>query len=64
MVAKFSESFRRRVSDLAAEGYFPYKAQVRFVVYWRYEETVHNEVVRKEIPVVLPDILFRKTSAL
>lgn len=64
MVAKFSESFRRRVSDLAAEGYFPYKAQVRFVVYWRYEETVHNEVVRKEIPIVLPDILFRKTSAL
>ena len=59
-VAKFSENFRKRVFELAAEGYVPSKAQVRFIVYWRYEETEDNETVRKEIPIVLPDILFRK----
>ncbi|MCM1177639.1 MAG: RecQ family ATP-dependent DNA helicase [Bacteroides sp.] len=59
-IARFSENFRKKVSELAKDGYLPYKAQVRFIVYWSYEETSDGTTVRKEIPIVLPDIMFRK----
>lgn len=61
-VVKFSENFCKKVADLRTQGYEPCVAQVRFIVYWKYEEISGNEVIRKEIPIVLPDLLFRKSA--
>ncbi len=60
-VVKFSENFCKKVADLRTQGYVPCVAQVRFIVYWGYEDILGNEVIRKEIPIVLPDLLFRKS---
>ncbi len=59
-VAKFSEKFRAKIAELSGKGYRPCRAQVRFVVYWHYEEEEENSGKWNESPVILPDILFRK----
>ena len=56
---KFSESFRGKMDQLTAKGYLPHKASIRHIVYWRYEEIEGGETKLKEIPIVLPEILFR-----
>ena len=61
-VVRFSENFCKKVADLRTQGYELCVAQVRFIVYWEYKETLGNEVIRKEIPIVLPDLLFRKSA--
>ncbi len=56
-VAKFSERCRKQIADLISKGYQPYKTHIRFIVYWSSQDENEN---RYEIPIVLPDILFRK----
>ncbi len=56
-VAKFSEKCQKQISDLISKGYRPYKSYIRFIVYWKPAD--ENEI-RPEVPIVLPDILFRK----
>lgn len=72
--AKFSEAARNRIAELAQKGYVPYRATVRFIVYWKYDEEPAtdgtsqdsistNAADRKtEIPIILPDIVFRHTD--
>lgn len=62
-VVKFSEKFRTKIAELYEKGYIASKAQVRFVVYWHYEEeedSNYNSSNWNESPIILPDILFRK----
>lgn len=73
-VVKFSEAARKRISELAHKGYLPYRAAIRFIVYWRYEESHDTDISLQdrehasnaernaEIPIILPDIIFRYTN--
>lgn len=63
-VIKFSESFRSKMSQLIEKGYQPHKASIRHIVYWRYEEIEEGTTKRIEIPIVLPEILFRKQETM
>lgn len=58
--AKFSEAFKNRTAQLFQKGYVPCNASIRFVVYWRYTEGEGEEAKSFEIPVILPDITFRR----
>ncbi len=58
-VAKFSERCRKQIADLISKGYQPYRAYIRFIVYWNSKDDAENW---SEVPIVLPDILFRKLS--
>ena len=49
-VAKFSEAFVRKLGSLAAKGYKPCFAKVRYVVAWE------KEGCDEEVAVVLPDL--------
>lgn len=61
-ILKFSASFRERLAKMASKGYSPVEAKVRFQVFWRYEDQVegHLEPVRREIMLILPDLLLGK----
>lgn len=61
---KFSETFRNRMATLAENGYKPHKASIRHIVYWRYEEIEDGATKVIEIPIVLPDIMFRKQETM
>ena len=61
---KFSETFRNRMATLAENGYEPHKASIRHIVYWRYEEIEDGATKVIEIPIVLPDIVFRKQETM
>ena len=63
-IIKFSEAFSCRMSQLIEKGYQPHRASIRHIVYWRYEETEGGTTKRIEIPIVLPEILFRKSEIL
>lgn len=63
-IIKFSEAFRRKLDQLKAKGYLPHKASIRHIVYWRYEEIEEGATKRIEIPIVLPEILFRKQETI
>lgn len=58
-VVKFSNSFRARLADLAAKGYSPTKASVRFQVFWKAVEEESSE----PIPIILPDIYLERRLA-
>jgi ATP-dependent DNA helicase RecQ len=60
-ILKFSEAFRRKMSQLIEKGYQPHKVSIRHIVYWRCEEIEEGTTKRIEIPIVLPEILFRKS---
>ena len=62
-IIKFSEAFRNKLAHLTEMGYLPHKARVRHIVYWRYEEIEKGATNLIEIPVVLPDIVFRKMAS-
>ncbi len=56
-VAKFSERCQKQIADLASKGYQPYRTHIRFIVYWHpQDENEHWS----EVPIILPDIFFRK----
>ena len=59
-ILKFSEAFRKRLVQMTGNGYIPDRAYIRHIVYWKYEEINDNRSSFKEIPIVLPDIYFRK----
>ena len=61
-ILKFSASFREKLAKMASKGYSPVEAKVRFQVFWRYEDQVegHLEPVRREIMLILPDLLLGK----
>jgi ATP-dependent DNA helicase RecQ len=59
-IVKFSAAFQHKMSQLAAKGYLPYKASIRHIVYWRYEDTDDGTTKFVEIPIVLPEILFKR----
>lgn len=61
-VAKFSQNFIRAMAQLSEKGYCPHDAAVRFIVYWHYDGVSGDPSTKTETPIVLPDILFRKTS--
>ncbi len=56
-VAKFSERSRKQIADIISKGYQPYRTHIRFIVYWNSQDENENWF---EVPIVLPDILFRK----
>jgi hypothetical protein len=55
---------RRKLDQLKAKGYLPHKARIRHIIYWRYEEIEEGATKRIEIPIVLPEILFRKQETI
>ena len=59
-ILKFSEAFRRKISQLAEKGYHPHMAKIRHIVYWRDEDIEAGESKIIEIPIVLPEIIFKK----
>ena len=59
-IVKFSAAFQHKMSQLAAKGYLPYKASIRHIVYWRYEDIDEGTTKFVEIPIVLPEILFKR----
>lgn len=60
-ILKFSASFRDRLEKMAAKGYSPVEARVRFQVFWRYDESVgeSQEQEHKEVLIILPDLILR-----
>ncbi len=56
-VVKFSERSRKQIAYLISKGYQPYRTLIRFIVYWSSQDDNENW---SEVPIVLPDILFRK----
>ena len=61
-IIKLSESVRKKINKLSEKGYSPYKAHIRHIVYWKYEEANGDSSIFKETPIVLPDIYFRKQT--
>jgi len=59
-IVKFSAAFQHKISKLAAKGYLPYKASIRHIVYWRYEDIDEGTTKFVEIPIVLSEILFKR----
>jgi ATP-dependent DNA helicase RecQ len=59
-ILKFSEAFRRKISQLAEKGYHPHMARIRHIVYWRDEDIEAGDGKIIEIPIVLPEIIFKK----
>ncbi len=59
---KFSEAFRHKIARLAEKGYVPHNAVIRHVIYWRYEEIKDGNTKTIEVPIVLPEIIFRKST--
>ena len=49
-VAKFSQSFVQKLSELASKGYVPQFAKVRYVVAWKKDEKT------EETAIILPDL--------
>ena len=62
-ILKFSEAFRNKLAHLTEMGYLPHKASIRHIVYWRHEEIKEGATTLIEIPVVLPEIVFRKKTS-
>ena len=62
-IIKFSEAFRHKMDRLTEKGYLPHKAIIRHIVYWRYEEIEEGVTKLTEVPIVLPEIMFRKQEA-
>ena len=63
-VVRFSAAFRAGLAKLAARGYSPVAAKVRFQVFWRYDEasSMSSEPQWREIMILLPDLLLRKVN--
>ena len=62
-ILKFSEAFRKKLAHLTGMGFLPHKAIIRHIVYWRHEEIKEGDTTLIEIPVVLPEIVFRKKTS-
>lgn len=62
-ILKFSEAFRKKLAHLTGMGFLPHKATIRHIVYWRHEEIKEGATTLIEIPVVLPEIVFRKKTS-
>lgn len=57
MILKFSKQMIERVESIKQNGYTPKAANVRFVVFWKKENT------EQEIRIVLPELYFERLSA-
>jgi len=53
-VVKLSANFSKQVNELKEKGYFPVKASVRHIVFWKEKDK------EKEIKIILPDVEFSK----
>lgn len=53
-VIKFSKQFSKQIEDLSQKNYLPKKAKIRFIVYWKKEDT------ENEIRIVLPELYFER----
>ncbi len=53
-IVKFSNKFWQKLSELAAKGYKPIRAEVRFLVYWKGKDDA------VETLILLPNIFLRK----
>ncbi|MDO5531606.1 RecQ family ATP-dependent DNA helicase [Sutterella sp.] len=56
-VVRFSEKFRKSLAKLAARGYKPVSAKVRFIVAWRPKDAAPDE---PEHAALLPEVRVRK----
>ena len=63
-ILKFSEAFRRKMDQLSERGYLTHKASIRHIVYWRHEEIEDGITKLIEIPIVLPEIVFKKQETM
>lgn len=63
-ILRFSAAFKEKLAKMASRGYSPVEAKVRFQVYWRYDDQPEGSLqpVRKEVMIILPDLLLRKSS--
>lgn len=58
-VGQFSESFRQRIEKLRLKGYSILSCEVRYLLYWRYENQADTAEIKPkyiEIPILLPEI--------
>ncbi len=55
-VLKFSKQFIRQVDAMKKNNYFPVAAKIRFIVYWKKENS------ENEIKIILPEVYFNKTN--
>lgn len=53
-IIKFSNSFKKKISDHENEGYKLIESEINYIVYWQREE------LETEIKIVLPELKFKK----
>jgi len=53
-VLRFSKHFMGKIDDMMQKNYVPKKAKIRFIVYWRREDSEY------EIRIILPELYFEK----
>jgi len=58
MVAIFSNKCQAEINNLKNNGYKPYAAKIRFIVFWKDQE----DESENEYAVILPDVYFRKAK--
>ncbi len=63
-IGRFSEAFRIKMSRLLQKGYTPASANVRFLLFWHYENPDRAEGASKylEAPIILPEIRLVKVK--
>jgi ATP-dependent DNA helicase RecQ len=55
-ILKFSKQFINRIEAMKLKNYLPVKAIIRFIVYWRKEDS------EKETKIILPEVTFEKAG--
>ena len=55
-IIKFSAKFCKKMNILKTKGYFPIKAYIRHIVFWK------NKDIDDEIKIVLPNVEFSKSA--
>ena len=57
-VGRFSEAFRQKIDKLVQKGYTIRSCQVRYLLFWRYENPNQTDAAPKflETPIVLPEV--------
>jgi hypothetical protein len=53
-------ALRNKISQLTDKGYHAQRASIRHIVYWRPQNIERGATNSIEIPIVLPEIIFRK----
>ena len=55
-IIRFSNSFKERLQKIASTGYHPYEVLVRYVVFWKKQETNDRSLI------LLPELRFERSQ--